>query len=75
MASKKKTSVPTMVTDEPIIQQAVEKAGHKFSKKQIVMSAKYANRRDLVDSLLEDKDYTIKEVDSLIDKYMKGKVK
>jgi len=75
MAAKKKTTVPKTVTDEPIVEQTVEKTEHKFSKTQIVMSARFANRRDLVDSLLEDKDYTIKEVDTLIDKYMKGKVK
>ncbi len=36
----------------------------------------YANRRDLVDALLEaEKQYTKKEVDELINKFMKGTVK
>lgn len=47
-----------------------------FSKEQILASDRYANRRDLVDALLdEDKSYTMKTVDNLIEKYMKGQVK
>ena len=47
-----------------------------FSKEQILASARFANKRDLVDALLdEDKSYTIETVDNLVGKYMKGKVK
>ena len=47
-----------------------------FSKEQILASDRYANRRDLVDALLDtDKSYTLKTVDNLIDKYMNGQVK
>ena len=47
-----------------------------FSKEQILASDRYENRRDLVDALLDtDKSYTLKTVDNLIDKYMKGQVK
>ena len=47
-----------------------------FSKEQILASARFANRRDLVDALLdEDKSYTIETVDNLVEKYMKGQVK
>nr|DAK81193.1 MAG TPA: hypothetical protein [Caudoviricetes sp.] len=47
-----------------------------FSKEQILASARFANKRDLVDALLdEDKSYTIETVDNLVEKYMKGKVK
>ena len=47
-----------------------------FGREQILASARYADRRDLVDALLEeDKVYTIETVDNLIDKYMKGQVK
>lgn len=51
-------------TDEP-----------KFSRAQLVASAKYADRRDLVNALLENKSYTTTEVDQLVDGYMKGQVK
>lgn len=47
-----------------------------FSKGQILASDRYANRRDLVDALLDtDKSYTLETVDNLIEKYMKGQVK
>ena len=39
------------------------------------MSEKYAKRRDLVNALLEDdKEYTITEVDAMMEKFLKGKV-
>ena len=38
--------------------------------------ASTANRRDLIGALLEDdKQYTLAEVDTAIDNFMKGKVK
>lgn len=53
-----------------------EQNKQKFSKEQILASARFANRRDLVDALLdEDKSYTMKTVDNLVEKYMKGQVK
>lgn len=67
MAAKKTTTgtVANSEQTEPV-----------FSKEQILASDRYANRRDLVDALLDtDKSYTLKTVDNLIDKYMKGQVK
>lgn len=53
-----------------------EQNEQKFSKEQILASARYANRRDLVDALLDkDKSYTFKTVDNMIEKYKKGQVK
>lgn len=47
-----------------------------FTKEQILWSKKYANRRDVLGAILEDgKQYTLTEVDTLLDKFMKGKVK
>lgn len=47
-----------------------------FSKEQILASARFANRRDLVDALLDkDKRYTFETVDALIEEYMKGQVR
>ena len=47
-----------------------------YKKEQLVASKRYANRRDIIMALLEDgKAYTLNEVDGLIEKYMKGKVK
>ena len=56
--------------------QSSAKVEQKFSKAQILASAQYSNRRDLVDALLDDnKEYTKAEVDQLVDKFMKGQVK
>lgn len=67
LAARKTNSVKE--TDSKIIEQ-------RFSKEQILAAAQYANRRDLVSALLEtDKQYTKKEVDELMNKFMKGKVK
>lgn len=68
MAGKKKTNSAEV--------QSSAKIEQKFSKAQILASAQYANRRDLVDALLDSKkQYTKKEVDELINKFMKGTVK
>lgn len=68
MAGKKKTNRAEV--------QSSAKIEQKFSKAQILASAQYANRRDLVDALLDSKkQYTKKEVDELINKFMKGTVK
>lgn len=57
-------------------QVKVEQTEPMFSKAQILASAKYRVRRDVVDALLDDgKKYTMKQVDELIDNFMKGKVK
>jgi hypothetical protein len=46
-----------------------------FTKEQILASKKYLNRRDVLDAILPD-DFkgTLKKVDSLLCKFMKGKV-
>ena len=47
-----------------------------FTKEQILTSNKYANRRDVLGAILKDGcTYSFEKVDSLIEKFMKGKVK
>lgn len=47
-----------------------------FTKESIINSNKYSNRKDLLNGLLkDDKEYTFEQVDEMIDKFMKGKVK
>lgn len=49
--------------------------GVQFTKRQLISSAKYAKRRDLLAALLADDGvYTTSEVDALIVKFMKGAV-
>jgi hypothetical protein len=60
-----------MATKKKEIQQE-----SKFTKEQILASKKYSNRRDVLVAILgDDKSYTLEQVDSLLDKFMKGKVK
>lgn len=50
-------------------------AENKFSKKQIVSSKRYRNNVDLLNAVLKDnKTYTLKEVNEIIEKFKKGKV-
>ena len=50
---------------------AVKKAEPTYTKDQVAVSKRYANRRDLVYVLLEvGKAYTLTEVDALIVKFM-----
>ncbi|MCJ7834563.1 hypothetical protein MUB23_04030 [Cuneatibacter sp. NSJ-177] len=47
-----------------------------YEKSQILTSSRYQDRRDLLGAMLEDTGrYTLKQIDTAIDKYMKGKVK
>lgn len=47
-----------------------------YTKDQLLASKKYAGRRDIVNALLDNnKQYTTDEVDTIIENYMKGKVK
>ena len=46
-----------------------------YTKGQILNSEKYKNRRDALGVILKDDGvYTVEEVDSLLEKFMKGKV-
>ena len=48
----------------------------KYTKEQLVKSQRYMTRRDLLGALLKDGErYSFSEVDALLVKYMKGKVK
>lgn len=48
----------------------------KFTKAALVKSKRFCDKCDLVSALLEDgAEYTISEVEDMIAKYLKGKVK
>ncbi len=46
-----------------------------FTKAQILASARYANRKDVLGVILTDKAYTLDEVNEALAKFMKGSVK
>ncbi len=55
---------------------AAKAANFLALEEQLLRSNRYANRRDLIGAFLEDdKQYTLAEVDTAIDNFMKGKVK
>lgn len=48
----------------------------KFRKEQLLHAERYRSKKDLVNALLEDnREYSLTEVDAVIEKFMKGKVK
>lgn len=57
---------------QPENETAKAKQELAFSKAAILGFQKYAGRRDLLSVLLEEKDYTLAEVDRLVDGFMKG---
>ena len=49
---------------------------NKYSKQKILKSKKYSDKQDLINALLKDyTQYSITEVDELINDFMKGAVK
>ena len=49
---------------------------NKYSKHKILKSKKYSDKQDLINALLkDDTQYSITEVDELINDFMKGAVK
>lgn len=72
MAIKKNGEPDTVQTEQTVQQTAV------FQKAHILTFKRYAKRRDLLKALLDDeREYTLNEVDGLIQDFMtpKGKVK
>lgn len=52
-----------------------EKIESGYSREQLLSSARFQKRKDLLEALLEDgKLYTVKAVEEKIESYMKGKV-
>lgn len=48
----------------------------KFTKKSLLQSKKYLDRRDILNVLIkDDEEITLNEIDKRIEKFMKGSVK
>jgi len=53
----------------------VSEENDKFSKRQLLKSNYYKDKKDLINALLNDNEYYSKdEVDKIIDEYLKGSV-
>ena len=62
-----------MATKKITKTEAVQEA--RFTKAQILASQKYVGRRDVLGAILNEGDtYSLNEVDSLLEKFMKRKV-
>lgn len=62
-----------MATKKPAASAAKEPV---FAKEALLNSKRFRKQRDLVSALLKDgEEYTISEVDTIIEKFKKGKVK
>lgn len=58
------------------VQENVREKGKRFSKEQLLASERFRERRDIVDALLDNgRQYTVKDVEEAIGRYMKGRVK
>lgn len=58
------------------MEEKVKKTEPVFSKERLTQSVKYADNQDILDALLsEEKNYTYKQVDELIQQFKKGSVK
>lgn len=56
-------------------QKTEVKQDARFTKSQILASQKYVGRRDALGAILNEGDtYSLNEVDSLLEKFMKRKV-
>jgi len=56
-------------------QQKKTRSSARYTKEQLATSKRYANRRDLISTLLADGEtYTLEEADARIAQFMKGKV-
>ena len=65
-----KDNIKTVKENEESIQQ------DKYTKHNLLNSKRYIKQKDLINALLEDdRKYTLQEVDSIINKYLKGVIK
>lgn len=62
-----------MAKVKPAVNEKEEPA--TFTKQQLVTSKKYAERKDLLNALLvDDKSYSLIEVEEILNGFLKGKV-
>lgn len=56
--------------------KAAKQEETKFMKQELLQAECYREKKDLVSALLEDgRDYSLTEVDAVIERFMKGKVR
>lgn len=62
-------------TTKTAAKEAEKEVEVKFSKNQLLAAKRFGGKRDILEALLsDDETYTVKTVEQMIEKYMKGKV-
>lgn len=62
-------------TTKTAAKEAEKEVEVKFSKNQLLAAKRFSGKRDILEALLSDGEtYTVKTVEQMIEKYMKGKV-
>ena len=52
-----------------------DKSENLFSKEQLLHAERFQDRRDIINALLaQDKQYTVKQAEQMVEEYMKGRV-
>lgn len=69
------TSKEVQEVSEKVYKEVPKVSKPTFTKEQILSSQKYKHRKDVVNVVLKDEKYTLDEVDTLIEKFMKKEVK
>lgn len=76
MPDNKKDNVETVLKTDKDTKKSKTNIENKFSKKQIIESSRFKEKKDAIGAILEDdKYYTIQEVERLYNDFMKGEVK
>ena len=57
------------------VEEKVNVEIQKYSKEQILLSQAYANRKDILNVILGDKEYTTEAVDKMLENFLKKEVK
>lgn len=58
-----------------MVKETKKEAEPKFTKEQFLNSKTYANKVDVINTVMGDEELTKAELDNKIEKFMKGKVK
>jgi hypothetical protein len=62
-----------MAKEKPVVNDSVPVA--TFTKQQLLKSKKYDEKKDLINALLvDDRSYSMAEVEETLDGFLKGKV-
>ena len=63
-----------MAKDKTVVNEREKPA--TFTKQQLLKSKKYAEKKDLLSALLvDDRSYSMAEVEEILNKFLKGKVR